>query len=240
MNVDLTGKTAVVTGASSGMGLATARALAGSGARVLMIGRSEATAKEAEELVAAGHTVESVRLDVADHAAMRAAYETATGWTGSLDIAVHAAGVVFPGSIADADPAQLKETIDANLLGVMYGSQLALQRMTAGGYIINVSSTSGRAPSKVAAYCASKFGVTGFTECLRIEAAPKEVRVTCLEPGQVWSNFNRAMPEEFQQMRREAFSLTSEEIADLILAMVGLPAHVNVGEMVVRPINQTA
>lgn len=234
----LDGRTAIVTGASSGMGRATALALAGAGARVMVIGRSAASQEVANEIALAGGTAESAAIDVADYAAMSAAYRRATEWTGHLDIAVHAAGVVFPGSIAEADPAHMKETIDTNLVGVMFGSQLALQNMTEGGYIINISSTSGRAPSKVAAYCASKFGATGFTECLRIECAPLGIRVSCLEPGQVWSNFNRSMPEDFQRMRAEVPSLTAQEIGDVVLSMVALPAHVNIGEMVIRPVSQ--
>ncbi len=238
--MDLTGKVAVVTGASSGMGRAIARALGHAGATVFLVGLSEETERLAERFEAKGLKGRGRRADVADYAALTAVYDEAAAVHGTIDFAIHAAGVVYPGSIAGADPDELKTTIDTNLLGVMYGSQLALNRMEDGGYIINISSVSGRAPSKVAAYCASKFGVTGFTECLRIEAAPRNIRVSCVEPGMVHSEFNRHMPEEFQQQRRESDSLDAEHIADIVLAMIGLPPNVTVGELVVRPTSQLA
>ncbi|HEX3957816.1 MAG TPA: SDR family oxidoreductase [Trebonia sp.] len=238
---ELQNQHAVVTGASSGMGLGIAEMLASAGANVTLLGRSESKVKrETERLAGLGYAVQGRALDVRDAAAVAEAYAAAASTDGRLDIAVHAAGVVYPGSIAEADPEQWADVIGTNVLGVMYGSREALRRMQAGATIVNVSSTSGREPSKVAAYSASKHAVTGFTECLRREAAPLGVRVVCLEPGLVYSEFNRHMPEDFQQLRREVPSLTPGEVAEVLKRVITLPSHVDLGEIVLRPVSQVA
>lgn len=237
-STDLVGRVVVVTGAGSGIGRAVAWALGHAGATVFLVGLSDAVERLAEEFETAGLDGRARRLDVADHHALARAYEEAAAVHGSIDYAIHAAGVVYPGSIREADPEELKTTVDTNLLGVIHASQLALQRMTGGGYIINVSSVAGRAASAAATYGASKFGVTGFTENLRIEAAPLGIRVTCLEPGLVHSAFNRHRSETVQRQRREAVALEPEDVAEVILALISLPDTVNVGQLVVRPTSQ--
>ena len=223
------------------MGLGIAEMLAAEGAQVMLVGRSEAKVKaETERLAGLGYAIDGRALDVRDAAAMAEAYAAAASSDGRLDIAVQAAGVVYPGSIAEAEPTEWADVIGTNVLGVMYGSREALRRMSAGATIVNVSSTSGREPSKVAAYCASKYAVTGFTECLRREAAPLGVRVVCLEPGLVYSEFNRHMPEDFQQLRREVPSLTPAEVAEVVKRVITLPPHVDLGEIVLRPVSQVA
>lgn len=232
---------AVVTGASSGMGLGIAERLAAEGLPTTLIGRTEARVKsEVDRLSGLGYHVQGFTVDVRDADALAHAYAAAAADDGSLTVAVHAAGVVYAGSVREADPAELADTIDTNVLGVIYGSQQAVRRMGPGGYIFNISSTSGREPSKVAAYCASKYAVTGFTECLRREVAPQRIRVTCLEPGLTYSDFNRNMPEDFQQMRREVESMTQADLGDVVWSMLTLPPHVNIGEAVFRPVSQVA
>lgn len=232
---------AVVTGASSGMGLGIAERLAAEGLPTTLVGRTESrVSQEVERLAGLGYQVQGFAIDVRDSEAVASVYAKAAGPDGALAVAVHAAGVVYPGSVRDADPVQLADTIDTNVLGVMYGSQQAVRRMREGGYIFNISSTSGREPSKVAAYCASKYAVTGFTECLRREVAPQRIRVTCLEPGLTFSDFNRNMPEDFQQMRREVESMTRQDLGDVVWAMLNLPDHIDIGEAVFRPVSQVA
>lgn len=232
---------AVVTGGSSGMGLGIAEKLASEGMPTTLIGRTESrVAGEVERLTGLGYQVQGFAIDVRDAAAIARVYAQAAAPDGSLAVAVHAAGVVYAGSVSEADPAHLADTIDTNVLGVMYGSQQALRRMKEGGYIFNISSTSGREPSKVAAYCASKYAVTGFTECLRREVAPQRIRVTCLEPGLTYSDFNRNMPESFQTARKEVESMTRQDLGEVVWSMLMLPAHVNIGEAVFRPVSQVA
>lgn len=223
------------------MGLGVAEKLAAEGLPTTLIGRTESRIRpQVERLAGLGYQVQGFAVDVRDAAAVERAYQAAAATDGSLSVAVHAAGVVYAGSIREADPGQLADTIDTNVLGVMYGSQQAARRMSGGGYIFNVSSTSGREPSKVAAYCASKYAVTGFTECLRREVAPQRIRVTCLEPGLTYSDFNRHMPEDFQRMRREVESMTGQDIGEVVWSMMCLPLHVNIGEAVFRPVSQVA
>jgi NADP-dependent 3-hydroxy acid dehydrogenase YdfG len=223
------------------MGLGIARALAHAGYDMMLIARTEERLSEVvERFRAKGFAAQSRAIDVKDPDAMAEAYEAAASASGHLAVAVHAAGTVYPGSIAESKASDLQDTIGTNVLGVMYGSQAALHHMKEGGYIINVSSTSGREPSKVAAYCASKYAVTGFTECLRREASPLGIRVTCLEPGLVWTDFNRNMPQEFQAARKETPSLTIEEVGSLVASLISLPDHLDVGELVVRPVSQVS
>jgi NADP-dependent 3-hydroxy acid dehydrogenase YdfG len=233
-------KHAIVTGASSGMGLGISRALAEAGFAVMLVGRNEErVAQVVQSLKDQGHRVQGSAIDVKDAEAMAETYAAASDENGQLAVAVHAAGTLYPGSIAEGNPNEWADTIGTNLLGVMYGSQQALRRMGSGGCIINVSSVAGRQPSLIAPYCASKYGVTGFTECLRREAAPLGIRVTCFEPGLAWTDFNRNMPSEFQEARREDDALSIEDVAETVMAIVSLPAHVDVGELVVRHVSQT-
>jgi NADP-dependent 3-hydroxy acid dehydrogenase YdfG len=233
------GRHAIVTGASSGMGLGIAQALAQAGYQVMLIGRTaERLAHVVETLRAAGHSVQSRAIDVKDATAMAEAYDAASDDDGRLSVAVHAAGVLYPRSIAESDVHDWEDTIGTNVLGVMFGSHCALKRMSHGDHIINISSVSGRQPSLIAAYCASKYAVTGFTECLRREASPLGIRVTCLEPGVAWTDFNRNMPGDFQQERRDADSLTIEDVAQVVMSLVSLPDHIDIGEVVVRHVAQ--
>ena len=234
----LRGKHAVVTGASSGQGLAIARRLARAGASTTMMGRSESAIAEAAALRDEGFDARGLQVDVSNYHQLAEAYEQAASDEGKIHIAVHAAGVVRPGSVSDFDPEAWRDIIETNVLGVIYGCREALRRMGRGGYIVNVSSISGREPSANAAYCGSKFAVTGYTESLRRLVADDGIRVACLEPGMVRTQFNRHYPTEFQEARDASPALDPDEIADIVFFMVNLPDHVDIGELVVRPVSQ--
>ena len=196
---DLTGTTAIVTGASRGIGEATARYLAELGAHVVLAARSaEATERIAEEIAAAGGTATAVPTDMADHHAVSALVAAATDATGRLDLLVNNAGLIDPiARIADSDPDAWGHAIDVNVKGVYHALRHALPVMQAqgSGTIVNISS--GAANSALEGwsyYCASKAAVLRLTGVAYKEASASGVRVVGLSPGTVAT----AMQEEIQ------------------------------------------
>lgn len=181
----LDGRVALVTGASSGIGAAAARALAGEGARVaLMARRPEPLARLAEEL---GEGALALPADVADGAAVAAAVDAAAERLGGLDVVVNSAGVSKPVALADLDAQEWRRTIDVDLTGAFHVARAAGLRMAAngGGSIVNVSSSlSTMGMGMYTAYCAAKAGVDGLTRALAAELAP-HVRVNAVCPGPV-------------------------------------------------------
>ena len=195
---DLTGTTAIVTGASRGIGEATARYLAELGAHVVLAARSaEATERIAEEIAAAGGTATAVPTDMADHHAVSALVAAATDATGRLDLLVNNAGLIDPiARIADSDPDAWGHAIDVNVKGVYHALRHALPVMQAqgSGTIVNISS--GAANSALEGwshYCASKAAVLRLTGVAHKEASASGVRVVGLSPGTVATAMQRAI-----------------------------------------------
>lgn len=231
----LAGRTAVITGASSGIGESAAWRLARAGAATVLVGLSDRVQHLVDRMMKLGLNAVGFRADVADYARLKAAYAHAVEVGGGrIDVAVHSAGVIYPGGVETSDPVEVKRTIDTNLLGLMYSSQLALRSMVRGGRIINVSSISGRVPSRSPAYTASKFGVRGFTEVLRAEAAERGVCVSCIEPGLVGTRFQRHLGDA----EGGHPELEPDNVAEAILSVLRLPAHVNIDELVIRNVEQ--
>src|SRR5207248_1405403 len=189
MAVDLSGKVAAITGATSGIGEATARAFAGAGATVSLAGRREdRLAAVAERIAADGGRAEAFPTDVADEAAARAFVERTAERLGGLDVLVNNAGVMLLGPVEGADTSEWRRMVEVNLLGLFYCTHAALplMREQGGGDIVNISSVAGRvARAGVAVYNATKFGVCAFTEALRQEALHSNIRVSVIEPGVV-------------------------------------------------------
>ena len=195
---DLTGTTAIVTGASRGIGEATARYLAELGAHVVLAARSaEAIERIAEEIAAAGGTATAVPTDMADHHAVSALVAAATDATGRLDLLVNNAGLIDPiARIADSDPDAWGHAIDVNVKGVYHALRHALPVMQAqgSGTIVNISS--GAANSALEGwshYCASKAAVLRLTGVAYKEASASGVRVVGLSPGTVATAMQRAI-----------------------------------------------
>ena len=187
---DLAGKTVVITGASRGIGAATARHLAEMGASVVLAARSGGGINAlAAEIRDAGGTAHAFTCDVAEAGSVEDLIGEAITRTGRLDVLVNNAGVIEPiAHIADSDPSAWSEVVDINFKGVYYGIRYALPRMLAagGGTVINISSgAANRALEGWSHYCATKAGVLMLTEATDLEYREKGIRVIGLSPGTV-------------------------------------------------------
>jgi len=238
----------VVTGASSGIGEATARALAAAGAAVALAGRREDRLEAlAGRIDADGGRALAVATDVSNEDQAGQLIRRANEELGGLDILVNNAGVMLLGPVIGADTAQWRRMIDVNLLGLLYCTHAALPLMTegGGGDIVNVSSVAGRrATLGSAVYNLTKFGVNAFTEALRQEVVQAGIRVSVIEPGMVETelvdhNTDATVLEMVNRLREEIGEpLHAEDIAQAIVYTVSRPSHVALNEILVRPAGQ--
>ena len=246
----LSGRVAAITGASSGIGEATALALSQAGAAVSLgarrVDRLEALAAKIE---GSGGRAIAVECDVADEASAHAFIAATVEQLGGLDILVNNAGVMLLGPIEGADTDEWRQMMDVNVLGLLYCTQAAMPHLRDGGHghIVNVSSVAGRTASAfVGVYNATKWAVTGFSEALRQEAAMSKIRVTCVEPGMVETelpshNTNPLVVERIDKLKEKYGEvLEAEDIADAILHAVTAPPRVNVNEVLIRPSGQVS
>ncbi len=245
----LEGKVAAVTGASSGIGEATALALAAEGAAVSLGARRqdriEALAKRISD---EGGRAIAIETDVAEEERANAFVERTNEELGRLDILVNNAGVMLLGPVAGADTEEWRRMVDVNLLGLLYCTHAALPIMGAAGSgdIVNVSSVAGRqANMGSGVYNLTKWGVVGFSEALRQECARAGVRVTAIEPGWVDTelqghNENPQVQASIEKMMGQIGKvLEPEDIARAITYAVTQPAHVSINEMLIRPSGQS-
>jgi NADP-dependent 3-hydroxy acid dehydrogenase YdfG len=241
----LEGRVAAVTGASSGIGKATALALSEAGAAVAI------GARRAERLEQLAGRIESRSLvyevDVSEEDQARGFVQAANDELGGLDILVNNAGVMLLGPVADADTGEWRRMIEVNLLGLLYCTQAALPLLArgGGGDIVNLSSVAGRrADAGAAVYNMTKFGVHAFSEALRQEALHSGIRVTIVAPGFVDTelqghNVNPVVRRAMERNREEIGEvLDPADVAAAILNAVTRPPHVCVNEIVVRPTRQ--
>ena len=243
----LEGRVALVTGASSGIGEATALALAEAGARVAIAARRrdrlEAVAAKLTEL-GAEPLILTADL-VAEAEAQRVVAATEAHY-GRLDILINNAGVMYLEPVAEADLGRWRQMLALNVLSLIASTQAALSGMRARreGHIVNVASVAGRvANPNAAAYAATKFGVVGFSEALRREVYIDNIRVSVIEPGMVDTELRdhighagskQALSARIGDMRQ----LRAEDIAQTILFCVSRPAHVCINEVLLRPTDQ--
>jgi NADP-dependent 3-hydroxy acid dehydrogenase YdfG len=244
----LKGRRAAVTGASSGIGEATALALAGEGAGVALGARRKDRLDDlADRISSEGGTAQSFEVDLGDEAATRSFVEGAAEEMGGLDILVNNAGVMLLGPIEGAETEEWREMVNVNLLGLLYCTQAAMPliRESGGGDIVNLSSVAGRTANMGSGvYNLTKWGVNGFSEALRQEALHSGIRVTVVEPGFVDTelqghNKNPIVVEAIEKMREQTGEvLEADDIAAAIVYAVSQPRRASVNEILVRPTGQ--
>jgi 3-hydroxy acid dehydrogenase / malonic semialdehyde reductase len=229
----------VVTGASSGIGAATARALAAAGARVA------AGARRTNRLRELGEGVVTLELDVTDAESCDRFLTGALEALGGLDIIVNNAGLALGRDpfweSTDEDEATVIET---NVLGLLRMTRLALAHLRDGGHIVNIGSIAGRqAYENAAVYVASKFAVRGFTYALREDLLGRPIRLTLVDPGLVETGFStvrfRGDVEQAKEVYERVDPVTPDEIAECVVFALTRPAHVNVDELVVKALAQS-
>lgn len=238
---DLTGKVAVVTGASSGIGDAAARLLVQEGVHVVLAARRrERLGSLAAEL---GNAASIIETDVADMTQVHALFDYVRERFGCLDLLFNNAGLGINAKFETSDRGDWKKMIDANLYGVLNCTQAAipLLRGREGAMICSVSSVGGRyGVENWSVYSATKFAVVGFHDALRKELGPERIRVSVIEPGAVWTEFGENVSEALNDRRAQLDALTSENIAQALVYAFAQPANVLVEEILLRPVLQVA
>jgi NADP-dependent 3-hydroxy acid dehydrogenase YdfG len=240
--VTLAGKTGVVTGASSGIGEATARLLAGEGCNVVLAARREDRLKSlAAEL---GEGALAAPTDVTDPAACAALVARTVERFGSLEILVNNAGLGLYGSIPEGDPDDWRRMFDVNVLGVLYSTRAAVRHMLARGTgdIVFVSSLAGRRVPRAdgTVYAATKHAVTAIAEGLRMDVHEKGIRVINVEPGLVRTEFPESSYPDAEEYyaEKEYTPLEAEDVAAAVMYALEQPQRVSVNEIMVRSTEQ--
>lgn len=243
----ISGKVALVTGASSGIGRATALALSHAGAK-LAVGarRTERLESLKQEIEGAGGEAMISELDVTKKTDCDSFASAAINKWGTVDILVNNAGLMPLSFFKKLKVSEWDQMIDVNVKGVIYCTAAVIPHMLAkkSGHIINMSSIAGRVVFPAGAvYCATKHAVTAFSEGLRQEFSQRSnIRVTCIEPGVVDTELNNTITDEslakFVESTKQMAALRAEDIANAILFAVESPPHMNVNEVMLRPTTQ--
>lgn len=242
----LAGKVALVTGASSGIGEATALALSMAGADVAIVARRADRLKAlSERIERTGGKVFAIEADIARTNSAQGLINDVLAYGKRLDIIVNNAGVMLLSPVSEARSEDWRQMIEVNLVALMELTRAALPHLKENqGHIVNVSSVAGRVANPGAAgYAATKFGVVAFSEALRREVYADKVRVTVIEPGMVETELgdhitNPGMRSNLEQRRATIEPLQSEDIAAAVLYAVTQPSRVNVNEILIRPTDQ--
>lgn len=247
MTKKLAGKVAFVTGASSGIGEATAVAMAEEGARVAVLARRadrlEQIVKRIED---AGGEAVPIVADVTDEIQLRAAIRRAKETFGRIDILMNNAGVMLLHQIGGADPGEWRQMLELNVLAVMLACQeiLPIMKAQGGGHIVNISSVAGRqVKAGYSGYNASKWALGAFSESLRQEVTRQHIRVTVIEPGMVATELREHITDpEVRKAQQEAehsiTPLRGEDVAAAIVFAVTQPEHASISELLIRPTEQ--
>jgi NADP-dependent 3-hydroxy acid dehydrogenase YdfG len=236
-----TGRVAVITGASSGIGEATARALAADGHRLALLARRVDRIQALADELDNGSL--AIKADVTDRDSIVAAAERVKGELGGADILVNNAGVMLLAPFSSEQRAEIRQMVETNLLGAMTVTEVFLDQLrNGGGDLVNISSVAGRtARPGNAAYAATKWGMGGWSEALRQELQP-DVRVILIEPGAVATELtdhitNASAKQAAEQMYR-AVAILPQDIAEVIAFAVGRPRRMSLNEILIRPTAQ--
>jgi NAD(P)-dependent dehydrogenase (short-subunit alcohol dehydrogenase family) len=232
MDKFLSNQTAVVTGATRGIGFEIARHLAQAGANVVICGtKPDSTARAVEELTAAtGGPVAGQACDVRDRAQVKSLFDLAVTRFGGLDIVVNNAGIGVFAPMAKLSVDDFHRVLDTNVTGVFHCCQEGLSRFgTKGGYVFQIGSLAGKNPfAGGAVYNASKFALNGFSEAMMLDHRYDNVRVTTICPGSVNTGFVPGAPDA-------SWKIQPEDIADIVISLLRLPARTLVSYVEVRP-----
>jgi NADP-dependent 3-hydroxy acid dehydrogenase YdfG len=249
----LDGTVALVTGASSGIGEATARVLVGHGATVALVARRrDRLERLAVDLEERGGRTLVLEADLTSKGEALAAVERTVDELGRLDTLVNNAGVMLLGPATEAPVDEWERMVQLNLMGLLYCSKAALPHLLRAAQgaprqvadLVNVSSVAGRvARSGNAVYAATKFGVAAFSESLRQELSSRHVRVSVIEPGAVATELRSHLRPEIREQTQARFEgieqLEAGDIADAVVYVVTRPRRVGVNEVLVRPTEQS-
>jgi 3-hydroxy acid dehydrogenase / malonic semialdehyde reductase len=237
----LDGKKAIVTGASSGIGAATARALARAGATVAV------GARRIDRLAELGDALVALELDITDTESSASFVTSAVHRLEGLDLLVNNAGLAVGRDLFDESTEEDEETVlETNVHGLIRMTRLCLPHLAeGGGHIVNIGSIAGRqAYERGALYVTSKFAVRGFTYALREDLLGRPIRLTTVDPGLVETNFSRVRFRGDEEAAAKVYEgvepLRPEDVADCVLFAVTRPPHVNVDEIVVKALAQSS
>lgn len=249
-DLPLQGKTALITGASSGIGEATARSLASAGATIALVARRldrlETLAAKIEKETGRAGTVFAVEADLSTEAGVNTAVDAGERQLGRIDLLANIAGIMLVAPIMGTDASQWQRMVNINLMGLMWMAGRVAPGMVerGSGHIVNVSSLAARSTAaNFGVYSATKFAVAAFTETLRKELLGSGVRTTEILPGIVESELVSQIEHDdirkgVEEWVSSVSPLSPEDIADAVLYAVTRPPNVAVSEMVVRPINE--
>jgi NADP-dependent 3-hydroxy acid dehydrogenase YdfG len=254
MTKPLDGTVALVTGASSGIGAATARALAAQGAAVALVARrADRLEALAGEIKAAGGRTFVIETDVTDSAQAESAVEKTVLEFERLDTVINNAGVMLLGPIENAPLEEWEQMVKVNELGVLYITHAALPHLLKAAQsaprnvadLVNISSVAGRVPRRDSGvYNLTKFGIGAFSDSLRQEVTRRHVRVSLVEPGGVITELMSHVRPEVREQAAQRFAnverLEADDIAEVITFIVTRPRRVAINEVLVRPTEQEA
>ncbi|MGH8002671.1 MAG: SDR family oxidoreductase [Brasilonema sp.] len=238
--MDLQNKVAIITGASSGIGEATARELDAAGMNLVLTARSE---DKLSKLATSLTHATFVAGEVTDPDLPKRLLEQALSSFGRADALVNNAGVMVVGLVETVDIEALCQMVRINVeaafrMAYVFARQF---KQNGNGFIVNLSSISGTTNyPTMAAYCGTKHAIESFTDCLRLELAGSGVGVGCIEPGKVATNLYQNWSEEEKQMVAIEQPLVAEDIARAIRFLLEQPSNVNIGRLLITPANQSA
>jgi NADP-dependent 3-hydroxy acid dehydrogenase YdfG len=246
----LTGKTALITGASAGIGLATAEVFAREGARLILTARRIEKLEELTQKLKGSYNTEALnlKLDVKDKTAVQKVIDSLPSEWQNIDILVNNAGLGLGlDHIKDGSPDDWDEMIDTNVKGLLYVTRAVLNLMTpnGNGHIVNLGSIAGiEVYPGGNVYCATKFAVNALTKALRAELLEKNIKVTTIDPGMVETEFSLVRFKGDEQRAKNVYNgieaLSGADIAETILFCVSRPAHVNINQVVIMPTQQAS
>ncbi len=237
-----TNRVAVITGASSGIGEAIARVLVTEGYRVALLARRlDRISSLADELQ---NGAVAIQADVTDRDSIVAAADRIRQELGGADVLINNAGVMLTAPFTSDKRPEHRQMVETNLLGAMTATEVFLDQLRAkGGDLVTISSVAGRvAPAGFAAYSATKWGINGWSEALRVELQP-DIRVMVVEPGAVATELSdHITDEESKQVAREyrdSVAMPPQDIAEVVAFALGRPKRITLNEILVRPTIQT-